>query len=104
MRNQEAIDVGFCNTCPPVGEQEGHGFARLSVYLAWLFTRADLFPFVDTLADERVNILSASVQTSRDRVAISRFTFELADPAHLGAVLQTVRNVEGVFDVERVTA
>ena len=56
------------------------------------------------LADERVIILSASVQTSRDRVAISRFTFELADPAHLGAVLQTVRNVEGVFDVERVTA
>jgi GTP pyrophosphokinase len=56
------------------------------------------------LADERVNILSASVQTSRDRVAISRFTFELADPAHLGAVLQAVRNVDGVFDVERVTA
>jgi GTP diphosphokinase / guanosine-3',5'-bis(diphosphate) 3'-diphosphatase len=56
------------------------------------------------LADERVNILSASVQTSRDRVAVSRFTFELADPAHLGAVLQTVRSVEGVFDVERVTA
>jgi GTP pyrophosphokinase len=56
------------------------------------------------LADERVNILSASVQTSRDRVAVSRFTFELADPAHLGQVLQTVRNVEGVFDVERVTA
>ena len=47
------------------------------------------------LADERVNILSASVQTSRDRVAVSRFTFELADPAHLGAVLQTVRNVDG---------
>src|SRR5258708_16854417 len=57
MRNQEAIDVGFCNTCPPVGEQEGHGVARLSVYLAWLFTRADLFPFVDTLADEWVNRL-----------------------------------------------
>jgi GTP pyrophosphokinase len=56
------------------------------------------------LADERVNILSASVQTTRDRVAVSRFTFELADPAHLGAVLQTVRNVDGVFDVERVTA
>src|SRR5918997_359170 len=56
------------------------------------------------LADERVNILSASVQTSRDRVAVSRFTFELGDPAHLGQVLQTVRNVEGVFAVERVTA
>src|SRR5919205_1438710 len=37
------------------------------------------------LADERVNILSASVQTSRDRVAVSRFTFEIADLAHLRA-------------------
>src|SRR3954447_20555452 len=36
------------------------------------------------LADEKVNILSASVQTSRDRVAVSRFTFEMGDPKHLG--------------------
>ena len=32
------------------------------------------------LSDQHVNILSASVQTSRDRVAISRFTFEMGDP------------------------
>ncbi len=32
------------------------------------------------LADERVNILSASVTTSRDRVAVSKFTFEMGDP------------------------
>src|SRR4051812_23405422 len=56
------------------------------------------------LADERVNVLSASVQTSRDRVVISRFTFELTDPALLGSVLQTVRNIDGVFDVERVSS
>ena len=56
------------------------------------------------LSEERVNILSATVTTTRDRVAVSRFTFELADPAHLGAVLQTVRNVEGVFDAYRVTS
>jgi GTP diphosphokinase / guanosine-3',5'-bis(diphosphate) 3'-diphosphatase len=56
------------------------------------------------LADERVNVLSASVQTSRDRVVISRFTFELADPGLLGSVLQTVRNIDGVFDVERVSS
>lgn len=29
------------------------------------------------LADEKVNILSASVTTSRDRVAVSRFSFEM---------------------------
>ena len=56
------------------------------------------------LADERVNILSASVQTSRDRVAVSRFTFEMGDPKHLGHVLRAVRNVEGVYDVYRVTS
>jgi GTP pyrophosphokinase len=56
------------------------------------------------LSDQHVNILSASVTTSRDRVAISRFTFEMADPAHLGAVLKAVRGVEGVFDVYRVTS
>ena len=56
------------------------------------------------LADERVNILSASVATSRDRVAISKFTFEMGDPKHLGHVLNVVRNVEGVYDVYRVTS
>jgi GTP pyrophosphokinase len=56
------------------------------------------------LADERVNILSASVTTSNDRVAISRFTFEMGDPKHLGHVLNAVRNIEGVYDVYRVTS
>ncbi len=56
------------------------------------------------LADEKVNILSASVTTSRDRVAVSRFSFEMGDPKHLGHVLHAVRNVEGVYDVYRVTS
>jgi GTP diphosphokinase / guanosine-3',5'-bis(diphosphate) 3'-diphosphatase len=56
------------------------------------------------LADEKVNILSASVTTSRDRVAVSRFAFEMGDPKHLGHVLKAVRNVEGVYDVYRVTS
>ncbi|WP_460458100.1 RelA/SpoT family protein [Angustibacter peucedani] len=55
------------------------------------------------LSDAHVNILSASVQTSRDRVAISRFTFEMGDPGHLGHVLNAVRRVDGVFDAYRVT-
>ncbi|MGN5239975.1 MULTISPECIES: RelA/SpoT family protein [unclassified Rhodococcus (in: high G+C Gram-positive bacteria)] len=56
------------------------------------------------LADEKVNILSASVTTTGDRVAVSRFTFEMGDPKHLGHVLNVVRNVEGVYDVYRVTS
>jgi GTP pyrophosphokinase len=56
------------------------------------------------LSDERVNILSASVTTNRDQVAVSRFTFELAEAKHLANLLRTVRGVEGVYDVYRVHA
>ena len=55
-----------------------------------------------TLSDQHVNILNASVSTTKDRVAISRFTFEMADASHLDAVLSAVRNVEGVYDVYRI--
>ncbi|HLV05862.1 MAG TPA: bifunctional (p)ppGpp synthetase/guanosine-3',5'-bis(diphosphate) 3'-pyrophosphohydrolase [Actinomycetaceae bacterium] len=55
------------------------------------------------LSDNHVNILSASVQTSRDRVAVSKFVFEMAEPSHLGHVLSAVRRIDGVFDVYRLT-
>ncbi|HET7682807.1 MAG TPA: bifunctional (p)ppGpp synthetase/guanosine-3',5'-bis(diphosphate) 3'-pyrophosphohydrolase, partial [Marmoricola sp.] len=55
------------------------------------------------LSDVHVNILAATLQTSRNRVAKSRFTFEMADPKHLGHVLKAVRSVDGVFDAYRVT-
>jgi GTP pyrophosphokinase len=53
------------------------------------------------LSEQHVNILSASVSTSKDRVAISKFTFEMADATHLDSVLTAVRSVEGVYDVYR---
>ncbi len=55
-----------------------------------------------TLSDQHVNILSAAVSTTKERIAVSRFTFEMGDPKHLGAVLRAVRSVEGVFDAYRV--
>jgi guanosine-3',5'-bis(diphosphate) 3'-pyrophosphohydrolase len=55
------------------------------------------------LSDNHVNILSATVSTSNDRVALSRFVFEMAEPAHLANVLSAVRKVDGVFDVYRIT-
>jgi GTP pyrophosphokinase len=56
-----------------------------------------------TLSDQHVNILSATVTTTRDRVAFSKFTFEMGDPKHLGHVLRAVRNIDAVYDVYRVT-
>ncbi|PFG43300.1 GTP pyrophosphokinase [Isoptericola jiangsuensis] len=55
------------------------------------------------LSDHHVNILSATVSTSTDRIALSRFVFEMAEPAHLQQVLAAVRKIDGVFDVYRIT-
>jgi GTP pyrophosphokinase len=56
-----------------------------------------------SISDQHVNILSASVTTNRDRVALSKFTFEMGDPKHLGHVLRAVRTIDGVYDAYRVT-
>ena len=55
------------------------------------------------LSDAHVDILSANLSTTRDRVAKSRFTFEMAEAKHLDNVLKAVRSVPGVFDAYRVT-
>ena len=54
------------------------------------------------LSENHVNILSASVTTGRDRVALSRFVFEMADPTHLDHLLNQVKRIEAVYDVYRV--
>ncbi|WP_313814888.1 bifunctional (p)ppGpp synthetase/guanosine-3',5'-bis(diphosphate) 3'-pyrophosphohydrolase [Glutamicibacter sp.] len=56
------------------------------------------------LSENHLNILSASVQTSKERVAISRFSFEMGDPKFLNHVLNQVRRIDGVYDVYRTTA
>ncbi|MFC8302487.1 RelA/SpoT family protein [Specibacter sp. NPDC057265] len=55
------------------------------------------------LAETHVNILAASVNTSRDRMAISKFAFEMGDPKYLDHVLNAIRRIDGVFDVYRST-
>lgn len=55
------------------------------------------------LSEHHVNILSASVSTSRERLAISRFVFEMGDTTHLDRVLNAVRRIDAVYDVYRVS-
>jgi Guanosine polyphosphate pyrophosphohydrolases/synthetases len=55
------------------------------------------------LSDNHVNILSASVITGRDRVATSRFSFEMGDPRYLNHILNAVRRIDGVYDVYRTS-
>ncbi|AWB86467.1 RelA/SpoT family protein [Mycetocola zhujimingii] len=54
------------------------------------------------LSEHHVNILSATVSTSNNRLAISRFVFEMGDTTHLERVLNAVRRIDAVYDVYRV--
>ncbi|MFT3799022.1 RelA/SpoT family protein [Microbacterium sp.] len=56
------------------------------------------------LSEHHVNILSASVQTTNDRLALSRYVFEMGDIVHLDRVLNAVRRIDAVYDVYRVTS
>jgi GTP pyrophosphokinase len=56
------------------------------------------------LSENHVNILSATVSTSTDRLAISRFVFEMGDTTHLDRVLNAVRRIDAVYDVYRVSS
>ena len=54
------------------------------------------------LSDNHVNILSANSATGHDRITRLRFTFEMADIAHLSSVLAAVKRVDSVYDAYRV--
>ena len=54
------------------------------------------------LSDHQVNIITATSVVGRDRITTLRFTFELADIAHLAQVLAAVKKVENVYDAYRV--
>lgn len=54
------------------------------------------------LSEHHVNILSAAVHTSKERLAISKFSFQMGDTTHLDRLLAAIRRVDGVYDAYRV--
>jgi GTP pyrophosphokinase len=55
------------------------------------------------LSEHHVNILYATISTSSDRLALSKFVFEMGDTTHLDRVLNAVRRIDAVYDVYRVS-
>ena len=56
------------------------------------------------LADNHVNLISANIGTSRDRVVTGRFVVELAAVGHLDDTLASLRRIDGVFEAHRTTS
>jgi GTP diphosphokinase / guanosine-3',5'-bis(diphosphate) 3'-diphosphatase len=54
------------------------------------------------LAEAGVNVLSANISTDKQGIATMRFLFELGNMEQLGAVLQRVRGLDGVFAADRM--
>lgn len=55
------------------------------------------------LTDNHVNIISGNISTTHNRVAYSRFSFELAEPSHLQHILNDLTRISGVYSATRVT-
>jgi GTP pyrophosphokinase len=54
------------------------------------------------LSDHHLNILRSESHTGADRVSKMRFEFELADPAHLESLLNSIKRLDSVYDVYRI--
>lgn len=77
---------------------------RVQIQVEALDRAGLLSDVTSVLSEHHVNILSATVQTSSDRLALLRFLFETGDTTHLDRVLNSVRRIDQVYDVYRVGA
>ncbi|MDR1766963.1 MAG: bifunctional (p)ppGpp synthetase/guanosine-3',5'-bis(diphosphate) 3'-pyrophosphohydrolase [Propionibacteriaceae bacterium] len=53
------------------------------------------------LAEQHVSLLSASMNSGKDRTFHFRLTFETSDPRHLDHIIGQLRRLDGVYDVYR---
>ena len=82
----------------------GKSVFRVQIQVEALDRSALLSDITRVLSEHHVNILSATVNTDSQRLATSRFVFEMSDTTHLDRVLQAVRRIDAVYDVYRVNS
>ncbi len=82
-------------------DQEASGSFVVAVEVEALDRSALLRDVSQVVSDHHVNIVSASTQTSTDRVAKLRFEFELVEPTHLDSLIAALQRVESIYDVYR---
>jgi GTP pyrophosphokinase len=102
--------------CPNALHMSGQGYREIEV--SWdtqqpttfqveikveAMDRPRLLRDITTVMGEfHVNILSATMNINDEGMAISRFTFELGNIAHLEDILRNIRKIESVFNAYRV--
>ena len=91
---ERMIDVSWAET--------SRGVFLVQIQIEALDRNGLLSDVTRVLAEHHVNILSAAVSTRSDRVALSKFVFEIGDPGILEHLLSAVRRIDAVYDVYRV--
>jgi GTP pyrophosphokinase len=94
LRTERIVEVEW--------SEDSRGVFMVQIQVEALDRSGLLSDVTRVLTENHVNILSATVSTGRDRVALSRFVFEMADPSHLDHLLNQVRRIDNVYDVYRV--
>ena len=94
LRAERIVEVAW--------SEDSRGVFMVQIQVEALDRSGLLSDVTRVLTENHVNILSATVSTGRDRVALSRFVFEMADPSHLDHLLNQVRRIDNVYDVYRV--
>lgn len=105
IHRQDCSNVGGLNPERVVEVEwssDSRGVFMVQIQIEALDRSGLLSDVTRVLTENHVNILSATVSTGRDRVALSKFVFEMADPSHLDHLLNQVRRIEAVYDVYRI--
>lgn len=82
----------------------GKSVFRVHIQVEALDRSGLLSDITRVLSEHHVNIVSATVNTDAQRLATSRYVFEMSDASHLDRLLQAVRRIEAVYDVYRVNS
>ncbi|MCQ4618702.1 bifunctional (p)ppGpp synthetase/guanosine-3',5'-bis(diphosphate) 3'-pyrophosphohydrolase [Corynebacterium sp. CCUG 71335] len=100
LRAEEArlIDVAWDR-----GSRHG-GVSLATMQLEALDKQGLLAELTRVLNDQKLPVVAFNHRCDDDHIATVRFTFQVSDTKQLGTLMNQVRNIEGVFDVYRVTA
>ena len=81
-----------------------HGASMATMQLEALDKQGLLAELTRVLNDQKLPVIAFNHHCGDDHIATVRFTFQVSDTKQLGALMNQIRNIEGVFDVYRVTA
>ncbi len=95
---ERLVDVGWAN------QRSSRSASRATIQLEALDRNGLLTETTGVLSEAKLPILAMSSQAGQDRIATIRLTIEVSDIKQLGSIMNQIRNIEGVFDVYRVTA